>query len=204
NSYVACRFAWPDETAQLRRSIHGCSFASDAKRMEAPQFVEILSGNMRTAILTGGLPYHQRVVRRRLDSLLRVRGSQKTEFRFGIAVESPHAWRAASEFVAPPLAVAAVSPPSTSSGWLFHIDAAHVLATHWSPRVETGRVIGFRVRLLEMAGRRAELRLRSCQAPMAAQRTDLAGTPQADLPIDGDAVRVSIKPYEWIQLIVSW
>ena len=34
NSYLACRFAWTDETATIRRSIHGCIFETKARRFE--------------------------------------------------------------------------------------------------------------------------------------------------------------------------
>ncbi len=43
--------------------------------------------------------------------------------------------------------------PSPRSSWLFHIDARNLVATHWEPLEQEGRIAGFRVRLLETEGR---------------------------------------------------
>ncbi len=91
NSYLACRFAWPDEAATIRRSIHGCIFETKARRFEAPQFIEVESYKTRTTILTAGMPYHRRIGKRMLDCLLRTRGESSTKFRLGIGIDVPHA-----------------------------------------------------------------------------------------------------------------
>ena len=57
NSYYACRFAWGDETAELRRSVGLTSQFTDARNLEAPYFVEIRAQKTRATLLTGGWPY---------------------------------------------------------------------------------------------------------------------------------------------------
>jgi len=52
--------------------------------------VEIVSGESRTAVLTGGLPYHRVVGDRMLDSLLVVRGERQRKFLLGIGVDLAH------------------------------------------------------------------------------------------------------------------
>jgi alpha-mannosidase len=206
NSYMACRFALPDMEMELRRSVHGCSFPSDAKRLEAPQFVEIVSGRLRTAILTGGLPYHRRLGMRMLDSILLVRGETAKAFRLGIGIDVPHVWRAARELLLPPMTVSQQASPPISGdvGWLFHIDAPNVAATHWSPLAEAGRVIGFRVRLLETEGRSGRIRVRSFGPPVAAVQTNVSGEAQTTLSVHGDAIELEMVAYDWTQIEARW
>jgi alpha-mannosidase len=206
NSYLACRFAWPDEAATIRRSIHGCIFETNARRFEAPQFIEVESYKNRTTILPAGMPYHRRIGKRMLDCLLRTRGESSTKFRLGIGIDAPHAWRAAEEIMSPPFVIAeqAPLPASGPTGWFFHVDRPNIAVTHCSPLAEDGRVIGFRLRLLECEGRRSQVKVRSFRPPSAARRVDLSGALVSDLVVDGEAVNVDFGPYEWIQVEANW
>ena len=76
DSYYACRFAWPDDTAKLWRGAPELRERGEGKRLEAPLYVEVDEGDRRLAILTGGLPFHRRTDGRMLDSLLIVRGER--------------------------------------------------------------------------------------------------------------------------------
>jgi alpha-mannosidase len=196
-SYYAARFAWNDETAKLYRSVNMMSRQTTATHLEAPHFVEICWGASRAAILTGGLPFHRRAGPRMLDTLLIARGERARTFRLGIALESPHPLSAALDFMSPHCVVTGVDEPVLKSGWLFHLDARNVVATHWEPIVTAGQVEGFRVRLLETEGRRAALGLRSFRRVGSARRLD---RPPVDLPIEGDCVRVEIHPAQWIEV----
>jgi alpha-mannosidase len=60
NSYFASRFAWADRSAELRRSVHLQSHLTQARRIEAPHFIEIEAADGRTAC-SRRLPYHLRV-----------------------------------------------------------------------------------------------------------------------------------------------
>ena len=167
NSYYAARFAWPDDSAQLARGVSLARVKTEATRLEAPEFVDVESPAGHVTILTGGLPYHRRTGARMLDSLLVVRGERARQFNLGIGVDLPQPAAAALEFMTPPtLWLGEAPPPASSHGWLFHVDAKNVLATHWEPLVDDtadpdgtagGRapIKGFRARLLETAGRPA-------------------------------------------------
>ncbi len=205
-SYLACRFAWPMADVELRRSVHGCSFTTEANRIEAPEFVEISAGRQRTAILTGGLPFHRRVGSRMLDSLLLVRGETARSFHLGIGIDVPYPWRAAKEILLPPMIFAEQAPPPVSgtAGWLFHIDAPNVTTTHWSPLVDAGRVVGFRVRLLEVEGRSSRVHVRSFRQPLSAIQTSVVGEPLSTLHIDGDAIHFEMGGYDWTQIETRW
>ena len=60
NSYYAARFAWSDTLADLFRGVHLARHPTEAKRIEAPEYLHVETTGGRTTILTGGLPYHRR------------------------------------------------------------------------------------------------------------------------------------------------
>jgi len=131
-SYCAARFAWSDETATLRRSVQGASVPTDLAQFEAPEFWEIHTAKTRTAVLTGGLPYHRKVGFRRLDTLLVVAGETQRRFRMAIGVECPSPAAAAAEWMTPAIVIPSAAPPA-SHGWLFHVESRSVVATGWMP-----------------------------------------------------------------------
>ncbi len=51
------------------------------------------------------------------------------------------------------MAINAAAPQSGASGWLLHVDCRNVVTTHLAPLYQADKVIGYRVRLLEIAGR---------------------------------------------------
>ena len=158
---------------------------TDAARFEAPEYLEIETASGRISILTGGLPYHRRSDPRMLDSLLIVKGERAHGFRLGVGIDLQQPTAAAAlEFITPPLSFFDVGPPlANGSGWLFHIDAKNVLATHWEPVVDVADPTaasfppdelpakGFRVRLLETAGRGGRVTLRTYR-PVALRAPD--------------------------------
>jgi alpha-mannosidase len=206
SSYYACRFAWSEELCEIRRSIHGASFATDLKRLEAPDFIEVIGSKARTAILTGGLPYHQRIGPRMLDSLLLVHGETAGSFHLGIALEHAQPWQAAEELTSPSPVAPGIYPPPVGpdSGWLFHIDARHVAATWWEPRFENGTAIGFRARLLERAGHGSGVNMRTFCDISSAHRLTLSGDRAEELPVEGDRIHIEMSGHEWLQLEARW
>jgi len=199
-SYYAARFAWDDETAELWRGAGMTARPAQSVAVEAPQFVEIRSGRARTAILTGGLPYHRKHGLRMLDTLLVVHGETARKFRLAVGLDLPHPMMSAMRFLAPPTALAGSPAPIANAGWLLHLDARNVAAGDWEPLVEQGGVVGFRVRLLETEGRRAALGLRSFRPVKKARKLGARDPAAAELPIAEDRVKIEIGPYEWTQI----
>jgi hypothetical protein len=95
-------------------------------------------------------------------------------------------------------------PVGASTGWLFHIDARHVAATHWAPLLEAGEPIGFQARLLESAGHGGSVTLRTFRDFTSAHRLTLAGERAEELPVEGDRVRFEMSGHEWLQLEARW
>jgi alpha-mannosidase len=204
NSYYAARFAWADEAADLFRSVGWGVQSTDAKRLEAPLFVETRTENTRTTILTGGLPYHRRIGFRMLDTLLVVRGESRRRFRLGVGFDLSHSLPAALELLAPPLLLPREAAPKPAASWLFHVDARNLVATHWEPLELESRLSGFRVRLLETEGRPGRAVLRAFRSIASARQVDFQGQTLTELPIDEGSVRLDFTAHEWVQVEAVW
>jgi alpha-mannosidase len=138
NSYYASRLAWADDSASFYRSVNQAVLSTDAMQMEAPHLIDIRGEKVRTTLLCGGLPYHRRYGTRKLDTLLLVRGETCRRFRLGLGIDLPQPMAAATAFLAPRTVAAGWARPANAAGWLFHLDARGVLATHWEPLLEGG------------------------------------------------------------------
>ena len=201
NSYYAARFAWGDATADVYRSVSLASRPAERPQLEAPHFVDIRTEGARTTILTGGLPYHRQFGLRKLDTLLVVRGETARSFRLGIGLGLKHPVPAALDFLAPQTVLTEkAAPPPGRSGWLFHLDARNVVATHWSPLLADGRVVGFRVRLLETEGHRGRAALRSFRPVGAARKVGFQEEQPTELSVQDDLVTIDIGAHEWVQV----
>jgi alpha-mannosidase len=208
-NYAAARFAWADPEAELFRSVHGTAQRTRVRRLEAPQFVEIREERGRTAILTGGLVYHRRSGDRMLDTLLVVRGESRREWRLGLGVDLPNPTAAAVDLATPLVSVpAAAAPGGQISGWLFHLEAPHIIATHWEPLwgepPHGDRVIGFRARLLDVQGKPGRVRLRTPRPVTTARQVDFVGQTLVMLVTSGDSAMVDFSAYEWVEIEVLW
>lgn len=202
NSYYAARFAWADETAEMWRSVSLTSQPTTAKRIEAPWFVELRTERTRTAILTGGCPYHLVTGPRMLDTLLVVRGETCQRFRLGVAIDALHPLDHALNLLGAPLVVPDVAAlgGGDCSGWLFHVDARSVVATHWEAIVEGDQVAGFRVRLLETEGKAGRVNLRSLRHVRSARQVNFRGEPLVELTVKEDRILIDLAGYEWVQV----
>jgi len=205
NTYYACRFAWSDETADLFRGINQVRQPATRKRLEAPLYVEIDNGEERTAILSGGLPYHRRVGERMLDSLLYIPGERQRTFTLGIGVDVANAHHEALGLLAPEMChFQTAPPPRTPSSWLFHIDARNVATTHWEPLFEGERNVGVRVRLLETAGRACRAKLSAFRSVRLARHVDFRGQPGNECRLHEGRVHLELAAGEWLQIDVFW
>jgi len=206
NAYYACRFAWADETAELFRGVNQTRQKANRKKLEAPLYIAIDSGEMQTTILTGGLPYHKRIGDRMLDTILSVRGERQKKFHLGLGVDLPQPHNEALGLLAPATVTyqTASAPKSGDSSWLFHIDARSVVATHWEPVAEGDAIVGVRVRLLETSGRAARARLSAFRPVRSARRLDFKGESRGECQLNEDRVQLELSAGEWIELEMLW
>ncbi|MCR4415150.1 MAG: hypothetical protein NUV77_22240, partial [Thermoguttaceae bacterium] len=197
-SYYAARFAWSDETAETYRAVSLAAQPTEARRIEAPHYVDIRAPRTRFSILTGGLPYHRRYGTRKLDTLLVVAGETCRSFRLGIGVDLTHPLPAALDLLGPDtVRIETAPPPQVPLGWLFHVDAKNVVATHWEPLSAEDRMAGYRVRLLETEGRPAHVGLRSYRPVASARRINFLGEDPIALMVEDDRVALDVGPHQW-------
>lgn len=205
NSYYCCRFAWPDELAELYRSLHQTRQPASEKRLTSPHFVEISDGQSSVTLLTGGLPFHQRTQERFLDTLLIARGESQRTFHLGIGIDLPHPIHEAVGLLMPPLILPQQPrPASGASGWLLQITPRHVIATGMQPWVEAGRCRGLTLRLLETAGRPANVALSLFRPLVQAELIDFLGRSLGDVTIVEGKAQLDVAAHEWVQIRVRW
>lgn len=206
NSYYACRFAWPDVSLMWRKSLGMWAVETEQKRLEAPLFVEGDTGHERTAIMCHGLPFHRVVEERILDTMLVCRGEQQREFELGIGVDLNHPVRDALAFMSAGYQAASTlaAPGGPTSGWLFHVDAPNLVATHWEAIIESGKAVGFRVRLMETEEKPTRTRLRAMRSVKRARLVDFVGSPLSELEVEGDAIKLEVDAHEWVEVEAHW
>jgi alpha-mannosidase len=205
-SYYGSRVAWADESSILNRDQLGVLQPVTLKQFEAPSYVEIDASSQHTFLMNGGLTYHHRVGPRMLDTLLVVHGETARQFRWAIGVDLRHPLAdCATTFVPPPAIRATI--PGSPSGWLFHIDAKHVLATGWEllpPQDDGSPTPGFLVRLLETEGKSARVRLQSVRPIRSARRLDFLGLSEGACKVEDGVCHTELAANEWGALEVRW
>ena len=205
--YLACRWAWPDPTSMLRRTVLLTPEMTELDRPETPDALDISTRRQRTALLFGGLPYHQKHGARMLDTLLVAGTETARSFRLGVVLDLEHPFQAALDLITPaPVVPVADGPPAAGRrGWLILLDQKSVAVTHveFVEATGDGRGWGLIVHLLETAGQSSRCRLRFFRNPTWARQIDFQGELVIDLSIDGDAVLVDLTPTELARLEVT-
>lgn len=203
--YYAARFAWANESAELYRAVNQTRQPTSAQRLEAPLYLDILDGEARTTILTGGIPFHRRHGGRQLDTLLIVRGERCRQFELGLGFDLKQPQQEAWQLLAPPPVLCQhAAPPAPKESWLFHIDARNVQATHWEPLLEEGVVAGFRVRLLEVSGRPAKATISAFRPVVSACKLNFLGQPDSTCLIHDGRPQLQLSGHEWVELEARW
>ncbi|GAB6167000.1 hypothetical protein JCM19992_30000 [Thermostilla marina] len=202
-NYYAFRLAWRDETADVF-TCQGGGFKvpGDTTRIESPRLVHIRGAKHGISLCCGGLPYHRKIGVRRLDTILLTAGESRREFDLAIGYHLRYPVQAAWGTLTEPIAVPLSSVPSTTAGWLFHIDAQNVIAASWTPWLEDGRLVGVIAHLQETEGKRGQVRLRCCRPVKKAAQQDLLGNDMEELTVEDDAVVVPIRPHQFIRTAV--
>jgi alpha-mannosidase len=205
NSYYCCRFAWANEMAELFRTLNQTRQAVTEKRFEAPHYIDIASDQQSTTILTGGLPFHRRHEELMLDTLLMTRGERQRRYHLGVGVDLNHPLHEAIGILIPPIIIPQTPQPSSgASGWLLHLSSRNVIVTSIAPLEDAGRVIGFRARLLESAGRPANLAITAFRPVTSAKTVDFLGNTLAELKIDEGKIKLDLSAHEWTELLARW
>ncbi|OJW22557.1 MAG: glycosyl hydrolase family 38 [Planctomycetales bacterium 71-10] len=206
--HLACRWAWPDASSMVRRLAFLSPETTQAERPESPDAIDVSTRRQRTAMLSGGLPYHKKAGARMLDTILVAGSEGGRTFRLAVALDSEHPHRQAQDFLTPAVAVPteAGPPPMGDRGWLMKTDTQAVAVTHVGFLAETydGRGWGIDVHLVETAGYHARCRVQFFRNPTWARQYDLQGEAIGDLSVDGDAVWLDLMAGELFRVVVAF
>jgi len=204
DSYFAVRYAWNDNTLDLRGGLADGVHPLSADRLQSPKFVDLRNEKSSLTFFTEGLPFHRRFGERQLDTVLIAKGETARHFRFGIGIDIKHPVSASLEFLVQKndWAVPVTDRPKNPSAWLFQVEAKNIVALHWEPVFEDEKPVGFKVFLLETEGKRAHFAFRSFLAPVKAAGINLLGEELKEFKIDGDAVLLDMHSYELLPLSV--
>jgi len=105
----------------------------------------------------------------------------------------------------PPVVVPGVpQPASGNSGWLLHLNARNVVATSVTPVVESGNTAGVQLRLLETAGRPANLSVSAFRPIKSASTVDFLGQPLTECRIEEGKLKLDLSAHEWVQVVARW
>ncbi len=205
-SYYGIRFAWGDQAADLYGAVNECRQQLRKKKIESPLYIDITGEKGSTTILTGGLPFHHRQGYDRLDTLLITRGERQRQFRFGIGVDLKQSLHEALGILLPPTMVpqVAAAPAPAESSWLFHVDARNVVATHWAPLIEDGRIVGFRARLLETAARKCRVLVSAFRPLSTATERDFRNEKLGELNVEEGKRRLEFEAHQWKEVAARW
>jgi alpha-mannosidase len=205
--YLACRWAWPDPSSMLRRTVLLAPEVTELERPETPDALDISTRRQRTALLFGGLPYHQKHGSRMLDTLLLAGAETERAFHLGVVLDLEYPFQAALDLVTPATVVPTDGgPPALGSrGWLILVDQKALAVTHvgFVERTGDGRGWGLIVHVLETAGQSSRCRIRFFRNPTWARQIDFQGEIVIDLSVDGDGVLIDLTPNELARIEVT-
>lgn len=215
DSYYAVRYAWNDNTLDLRGGIADGVHTLSGERLQSPKFIDLRNENFSLTFFTEGLPFHRRFGERQLDTILIAQGETVSagKFRLGVGVDLKQPVPASLEFLIQKdlLIVPVSNRPKNPSTWLFQIEAKNVVALYWKPISEKEKPIGFTVFLLETEGKHAHFSFHLFRTPLKAAATDLLDekdenqkneTEIKEFKINGDAVLIDMHGHELLPLKV--
>ena len=174
------------------------------RRIQSPEWVEIAGDQGLITLFPLGLPLHERVGVRMLDTPLVVAGGRSGRFQFAISLDAAYPtatalWLATCGKGA---ATKSLNLPGAAEGWLLHVGAKNILVTHVDPLADARE--GVRVRLLETEGRSASATLAAYRPFRSARHTDLRGEPISQLAVVDGEVRFHSGAYQWLQIEAEW
>jgi hypothetical protein len=216
HAYYGARFAWREERAALFRSINGSGFHSTHPRPQTPDYLEIRLSPQSTAILTGGLPFHQKQGSRMVDVILVPEGEKVTTFDLGIVLDRDQPIQTALGY-ASPLAIVPTTkgPPHIgAAGWLFHVDASNLLLTRLVPGKHESRpedaapaptpADAITARFLECANYSGFAEFRCVRDPQRALILDARGQQLVQANHHSDVVNLEVSPNDLVHVQVEF
>ena len=154
--YFSHRLAWRDEACKISGADQFVRGEIYTPKIQSPNFVEIENLDYTLTLFPGGLPYHNRINRRQLDTLLIVGNEHKRFFKIGIGLDLKYPLKSAIDRACPAL----TTSMKGDQRQFFHLDSKNLLVTSMRPVFNpTGSTPAINVRLQEMERRGGDVTL---------------------------------------------
>ena len=174
--YFAHRLAWRDEACKVFGSDQFVRSEIYTPKLQSPNFVDIENLDYTLSLLSGGLPYHQRIKRRQMDTLLIVGKETRRSFKIGIGVDLKYSLKSAIDFNCPTLITnSGVSSGTSVSQQYFQLDSKNILVTHVRPVFGDSDKLSIEMRLHETQRRSGEVTLYTPFEMAEVSRTNFEG-----------------------------
>lgn len=201
------RTAWPSESSVINTRSCSSRQAFPSGKAIATEWIEIDDVEYRTYLLTAGLPFHQRVEERFLETVLGLGTAGAIHRKFGLGIDLPNPCVSALQFGQPThaLSIESASSGPAEAAWLMHVDAKNVQMQLESPLLDAaGNCAGIRVHLAELSGKSVTARLRALREVREAHRVDYIGGRIAKLTVEGDTTSIAMRPHEMSFVDIEW
>ena len=171
--YFGHRLAWRDEGCKILGSDQFVRGEIYTPKIQSPNFVEIENLDYALTLLPGGLPYHKRINRRQLDTLLIVGSEHSRFFKLGIGLDLKYPLKSAIARACPALTT---SMKDVDPRQFFHLDSKNILVTSMRPVFSAaGNTSSIDVRLQETERRGGAVTLFTPFQMAEIQRTNFHG-----------------------------
>ena len=217
NDFLVNRIAWSDETAELFCDMQGARHPVRKPEIEAPHFVEVTNQENSFALLTHGLPWHRRVSRKKLDSILVVGKETRRTFRLGLAINPESCLQLAIAEMHPKNLIGSpetLASENQQAKWGLHLANRNLIVTWTEPMFdEDGKNIGLRLRIQETDSQQGTLQLYCCRAIETGSKLSLDGEPLRDITYRTESspetacytvVETSFSANEWFGIELLW
>ena len=214
NHYVCSRLAWKDESSRMIANASEIRHEVNTDWFHATNYLEIVQAPHRLTMLTGGLPFHRRVSRRMVDSVLVVGNETQRCFKFGLGVNISHPLSAAANRMTPTIEFPTLSgfngqqAGKNSSSWLFHFNCKNILASWWQPFFDKEkRWAGVDIRLKETEGRAGRLGIVCPRQIASGEQTNFAGDFLHSLDVASDdpsKLEMDFGRFDFFQISIRW
>jgi len=189
-TWFASQLAWQEESCTLHAACQLTKYDVVEPQIQSPSFVEISMSDYSLTLLAGGLPFHRRTERCKLDTMLIVGQEQQREFKLGIGVNISHAARVACHLGSPPYVIMQLprsDKENTFHRCLVHLDCKNVIITYSTPVYANGQLVA--ARLLKKV-----------------IRQNFLGHSEAELTIDSNLHRfgVDFSAHDFIQIEIQF
>ena len=204
--YFAHRLAWRDEACKIFGSDQFVRSEIYTPKLQSPNFVDIENLDYTLSLLSGGLPYHQRIERRQMDTLLNVGQETRRSFNIGIGLDLKYPLKSAIDFNCPTLITDSCPPTSQQ---YFQLDSKNVLVTYARPVFGDSDRLSIEMRLHETQRRSGEVTLYTPFQMAAVSRTNFEGDvievihDQDSAPISQIKLRYAAADYFQIRLTLN-